>query len=333
MTAIKLLLLLLLTPLAVLAAAIIFGGPGTPAPMASINQPFKAVDFSGLPPLAHYRARDGAELAYRRYPAASAATGRGSVVLVHGSSASSNSMHVLAKAMAAAGFEALALDVRGHGASGRKGHIAYVGQVEDDLQDLVQQVQLPQPATLAGFSSGGGFVLRVAGSARQDAFARYLLLSPFIGVDAPSQRPDSGGWVSVGVPRIVALTLLHHLGIHALQDLTVVRFALDDAAKTFLTPEYSFALAASFQPLRDWKANIRAVHRPVAVVAGADDEAFRTAELKAMFKAAGQDWPVTLVPGISHIPLTLDARAVAAVVNSLEALTPSAQRGVVESKH
>src|SRR5947208_631208 len=79
------------------AVAIGFGGPKPPPPMASINNPFKSVDFSDLPLLLHFTAVDGASLAYRYYSPTSA-TAKGSIVLVHGSSASSNSMHLLAKA-------------------------------------------------------------------------------------------------------------------------------------------------------------------------------------------------------------------------------------------
>jgi hypothetical protein len=37
--------------LLMVTAALVWGGPGTPAPLASINDPFKSVDFSNLPPL------------------------------------------------------------------------------------------------------------------------------------------------------------------------------------------------------------------------------------------------------------------------------------------
>jgi non-heme chloroperoxidase len=116
------------------ALAIAFGGPSQPAPMNSISNPFKNVDYSDLPAAKHFAARDGTNLAYRAYSAAGSA--KGSVVLVHGSAAGGDSMHVLAKAFAAAGYTAYALDIRGHGESGNKGHIGYVGQLEDDLEDF-----------------------------------------------------------------------------------------------------------------------------------------------------------------------------------------------------
>lgn len=306
----------------VLAAAITFGGPSVPKPMASINNPFQAVDFSDLPPLLNYKARDGAALAYRQY-APPGGTLRGSVVLVHGSSASSNSMHVLAKALANAGYAAYALDIRGHGASGSKGAIAYVGQLEDDLESFVNTVSLAKPTTLAGFSSGGGFVLRFAGSKRQDDFHNYLLLSPFLSPQAPNFRPGSGGWVNVGIPRIIGLTFLNYVGVRVFNGLPVTSFALSEEAKTFLTPTYSFSLAANFQPLQDYEANIRAVHQPVKVVAGASDEVFVTDKLEDIIRKQGKSWSVTLLPSIGHIPLTLDPAAIRAIVTTVGAMPKS----------
>jgi len=306
----------------VLAAAIAFGGPSSPKPMASINDPFKSVDFSDLPPLLRYKARDGAELAYRKYTP-QGGTLRGSVVLVHGSSARSDSMHALAKALAYAGYAAYALDIRGHGSSGPKGTIAYVGQLEDDLESFVNTVPLAKPATLAGFSSGGGFALRFAGSTRQDLFQNYLLLSPFLSPQAPNYRPDSGGWVHVGIPRIIALTFLNRLGVRIFNDLPVSSFALDEKAKTFLTSSYSFSLAANFKPLQDYEANIRAVHQPVKVVAGASDQVFATDKLEDIIRKQGQSWSVTLLPGVDHIPLTLDPAAISVIVATVEAMPKS----------
>src|SRR5215470_3550332 len=128
---------------AISALAIIFGGPRTPPPMGSISDPFESVNFSDLPPLSSFTARDGTKLAYRFYPSAATTAGEGSVVLIHGSSATSSSMHPMAKALSAAGYRVYALDIRGHGASGRKGQIAYIGQLEDDLVDFLHAVLPP----------------------------------------------------------------------------------------------------------------------------------------------------------------------------------------------
>lgn len=300
-----------------LGVAIRFGGPGQPAPLPSINDPFKAVDYSGLPPIQRFTARDGAALGFREYPARSAA--RGSVVLIHGSSASSKSMHTMATAFAQAGYTAYALDVRGHGVSGTKGQIAYIGQLEDDLADFKQAVKPVAPATLAGFSSGGGFVLRFAGDSRQNIFDNYLLLSPYLHYQAPTIRPG-GGWVSIGMPRMIALMALNRLGVTAFNHLPVLAFALDAKAQKFLTPDYSFALTRNFQPRDDYRANIRAAAQPMELLAGEQDELFHADRFAEVFSTAGKPVRVTLVPAAGHIELTLKPEAIQAALAALDRL-------------
>jgi len=299
-------------------AALAFGGPGQPPALASIGAPFKKVDFSSLPSLGTYRARDGATLGFRRYGPPAAI--RGSVVLVHGSSASSASMHPLAQKLAAAGFEVLTLDIRGHGVSGTKGQIAYIGQLEDDLEDFVKSRTLARPATLVGLSAGGGFALRFAGSDRQDLFASYLLLSPYIRYDAPTQRPDAAEWARVGIPRFLALTLLERTGLRIFQTLPVIRFALSPEDQARLTPWYSYRLNRNFQPHDDYLADIRQSRRPMALVVGTADELFRPDQFEPLFRSAGKPIPVRQVPGVGHVTVILEPEAIQAALESLEGL-------------
>src|SRR5213078_1021997 len=178
-----LLLALVTVVIAGVAAAIAFGGPTQPVPMQSVSDPFKGVDFSDVPPIQRYPARDGTQLAYRAYRPAHG-TSKGFVALVHGSSARSVSVHPLAKGLAQAGYVVHALDVRGHGESGERGQITFVGQLEDDLEDFMKATKAPGKKSLVGFSAGGGFVLRFAADARRGLFDNYVLLSPFLGLDA-----------------------------------------------------------------------------------------------------------------------------------------------------
>ncbi len=58
------------------------------------------------------------------------------------------------------------LDLRGHG-WGRSGDLDYVDQLEHDLADLIEllaQQGLAKRGIVLGFSAGGGFALRFAGS-------------------------------------------------------------------------------------------------------------------------------------------------------------------------
>ena len=311
---------LLVLFLVVLAAAIILGGPARLPPLSSSNDPFRAVDFSDLPPLTRFAARDGTPLAYRVYAPAAAAPGKGTVVLIHGASASSASLHVLAKAFAAAGYRTDVPDLRGHGASGSRGQIDHVGQLEDDLVDFMHRVAPAGPVTLAGFSSGGGLAIRYAGSGHQRLFQSYLFLSPFLSQNAPTARPGDGGRTSVGVPRIMALTVLNSLGVHRLNRLPVLRFAPSNEAGASLTPEYSYDMAMNFRPREDYLANLREIYLPCAVVVGADDEIFRADRFAGVFQQAGKNIPVTVVPGVDHVHLTLSPPALAAAVQAVGSL-------------
>lgn len=308
-------LLILLACAAALTAALVWGGPRPIQPLTSVNAPFAGVDFTGVPSAQRYFARDGTSLAWYSYPPATAAADAPlhRVVLVHGSSSRARSMHVLARALAAQGYAVAALDLRGHGESGERGHVAYIGQLEDDLEDFLRAVPHGGSQTLMGFSAGGGFALRFAGSDRQALFGHYVLLSPFIHQDAPTARPDTGGWASIGVPRLIALTLFNRAGITRWNDLPVLRFALDEASRAGLTPSYSYNLAMNFRPHDDYQADIRNARGTVCIVAGQDDELFYADRFADLFAQSGKPVPVTLVPGVNHMGLTLDAQAVATV--------------------
>lgn len=300
-----------------LALAVVFGAPQPPPPMESINASFRNVDFSDLAQLKYYTARGGARLAFRDY-APGASPAKGSAVLIHGSSGSSKIIHPLAKGLAQAGYAVYALDMRGHGESGPKGQITYIGQLGDDVEDFLESVQPAGTRTLVGFSSGGGFALRFAASSRQKLFDQYVLLAPFIHQDAPTYRPGSGGWVATGVARIIALTSLNRFGITRFNTLPVLAFALTAEAQQFLTPTYSYALEKNFRPHDDYRADIGAAEQPLHILVGQDDEVFHADQFSAVFEEAGRPVPVTLLPGVGHVDIALQLAAIQAVTETIE---------------
>ena len=194
---------------AAIALALMLAWPvRPPPPLASIHAGAMQIDASGAPELRRFQARDGTWLAYRLYPAANGAKDR-VAILAHGSSANSTEMHEVAAALAAGGVTAVAIDARGHGASGTRGDIAYPGQLDDDLADLLAEFRKLNPSArfaLIGHSAGGGFALRIAASPLGGAFDRFILLAPYLGYSAPTNRPAEGKglWASPDLPRIIA---------------------------------------------------------------------------------------------------------------------------------
>jgi alpha-beta hydrolase superfamily lysophospholipase len=311
--------------LAVLVAAIGFDDPKAPPPLAYVRDETVARDRSDLPAIRHYRARDGSELAYRAYPAVNPI---GAAVLVHGSVGSSADVHEIAKALRDTSIDSYALDMRGHGASGPRGDIAYIGQLEDDLGDFLDTLDrqnVPARRVLVGHSAGGGFALRVAARPLGERFAGMILLAPFLGTDAPTTKAGLNDWAHVAMPRIVVLTILDKLGIPWFGGLPVVAFAVSAEDAHYVTPTYSFRLAANFGPDRDWRGDIAAVHRPLIVMAGDGDQVFRADRYESAY-AISPDAHVEVLPGIDHMSLTGAPSALAAISAAARNLIQSNRR-------
>ncbi|HKW55085.1 MAG TPA: alpha/beta fold hydrolase [Stellaceae bacterium] len=293
-----------------LVGMIAFGTAAAPPPMASVYDNVRRMDMSELPPLQRYTARDGASLAYRAWPGG----GERVAILIHGSTSSSRAMNPLAKALNAAGATVYAPDMRGHGESGRRGDIDYIGQLDEDLADLVAMLKPKHPGasfTLIGFSSGGGFTLRMAGGRYGDLFDRYILLAPYLGYDAPSSR-HGGGWAAPYVPRVIGLVVLNRIGIHGLEGLPIVAFARrPDPSEP--VPTYSFRLAFSFSAHRDFRDDFRHVRQPMALLVGGDDDEMFADAYAPLLQPMRSDIPVQVIPGVGHIGVTSEPAALAAI--------------------
>jgi alpha-beta hydrolase superfamily lysophospholipase len=305
---------------AALAGMIAFGTGAPPKPLASIGNPFKTVDFGDLPALEKIPARHGSPIAFRHWDAAAPGTPERVVIAIHGSSASSSSLHPLAKALQARGFTVYAPDIRGHGDTGTRGDIDYAKELDDDLADFTAAVKMRHPhaeLALMGFSSGGGFALHTAATPVGAAFSRVVLLSPFLGPRAPTvKQSETNAWAKVYLPRLIALAILDRLGIHAFEHLDVIAFAVLPEQAKFLSPTYSFLLTRAFGT-EDYVADLRNAKAPLAVLVGGNDELFDASRFPATIDAIRPDTPVVVVPGLDHVGLAIDPRAVPAIAAAL----------------
>jgi pimeloyl-ACP methyl ester carboxylesterase len=289
-----------------------------PPELHSVSEAARAVDRSTMPPIERFSARDGTNLAYRHYPARGAATGKIAIV-VHGSSGSSAAVHALSDALAARGVETYAPDMRGHGGSGTRGDIAYVGQLENDMADFVAVVRKAwptEPITLLGHSAGGGFVLRVASSPIQNLFARTVMLAPYLGYDAPTNRPNSGGWASADVPRILALRALRSLGIDCCEALPTLAFAVPAHSENFLASTYSYRLMRNFAT-RGYKADLADATGPLTLISGADDQLMLADKYADAVHAVAPKVTVKLIDGVDHMGIVGAPKAIAVVADDV----------------
>lgn len=302
--------------LAIASALIFFGGPsravgdnhfaasndpGIEPSQAGIAFSEMLIDYSQMPPLLTYQARDGASLGYRYYPSASDRV----LILLHGSGWHSQQFYPLAKYISAQGLARVYTpDLRGHGvAPRRRGDLDYIGQFEDDLADLMDMISRDSPGAsfiMGGHSSGGGLAIRFAGSHYGEDIDAYLLLAPYIFYNAPTTRPDAGGWAKPYTGRIIGLSMLNNLGIHWFDNLVSIEFNMPQAMRNGTeTLAYSHRLNTAYAP-RDYGADLAAITQPLLLIAGSADETMYADKYQALIDkySSGQ---VRLLPGVGHM--------------------------------
>lgn len=312
----KLLLLMVAAALATLAGVLGLGTAPAPAELISISAPFKSVDFSDLPPLQRLEvAASSGPLAYRRY----GKDGKFAVIALHGSTASSASLHPLAKRLTAEGMAVYVPDLRGHGETGKRGDIDNTNRMLMDIDMLISRVRLDLPeaeVVLAGFSAGGGLALHFGGSPMGHAADKYVLIAPALGRGAPTTKAARDPWAVPHIPRITALSLLNSMGITAFDGLEAIRFAVPANAPAVLTPAYSFRMLKGMLPT-DYADDLRRIVRPTIAVLAEKDELFDAATLRKTLNDVRTEISVTVVPGINHIGLSLDPAGHTAIVQAI----------------
>ncbi|SEN55944.1 alpha/beta fold hydrolase [Bradyrhizobium sp. OK095] len=305
---------------ALILAAMIATPLERPPEMRSVSESAKGIDWSTLPPLERFQARDGSWIGFRHYAANGAATGRGAV-FIHGSSGSSGTVnHALTHAIAARGVEIWALDMRGHGGSGTRGDIGYVGQLEDDLVDFVAQIRKTAPdlpLTLIGHSAGAGFSLRVAATPiMQDMFVRTVLLAPYLGYDAPTNRPHSGGWANADIPRFLGLAALRKLGIDCCAQLPVLALAVPPNFEKILVSIYSDRLMRNFAT-RGYRIDFPATTRPITIFGAAEDEMMISDKYAETVQAIKPSVDVKIIDGINHMGIVTNPKAISVIAEDV----------------
>lgn len=281
---------------------------GRPATMTSADE---GLDFTGvlragpaMPDPVSVPMRDGYDLQVRDF-----ANDTGPlVVLVHGSGWNGFQFNALARDLQV-NAHVIVPDLRGHGADpGRRGDVDYIGQLGDDLADLITATKRTgQKVVLIGHSSGGGLVVRFAGGAQGGMVDRAVLLAPFLKYNAPTTRPNAGGWARPWTRRIIGLSMLNAVGITALNHLTVMSFTmpkmvLEGSLGHLATTSYSYRLNTSYAPRAAYLQDIAALP-PFLVIAGAADEAFFAQGYAPLMSGVTDKGRYVVVPEVGHLDI------------------------------
>jgi pimeloyl-ACP methyl ester carboxylesterase len=278
------------------------------------------IDYKELPQLKTYAARDGKQLSYRFYPAQSNRV----IILLHGSGWHSQYFLPLAKFISSAGLaQVYTPDLRGHGHSPeRRGDIDYIDQLEDDLSDFVSMVRKDNPDSvliMSGHSSGGGLAIRFAGSRYGQQADAYMLLSQWLKYDAPTIRPNGGGWALPYTLRTIGLTMLNNVGIKWFNHLTVIDFDMPKNVRNGTeTLSYSYRLNTGYAP-RDYKKDLSTITQPLFVVAGTSDEVFVVDQFEPVISQFTKV-KVRLVPGLSHMGVVANSAVQPVIKEWLEGI-------------
>ena len=308
-------LLSLLAVIAVIPVAVIaFNAPTAPPAMASMATT-SSQGSADLPAPRRFLARDGTSLQYYVYPGEPDKV----AVLVHGSAFPGTSMHGLAASLRAAGVTVYVPDIRGHGGSGRRGDIEYIGQIDDDLVDFVTQLgpaKNGETRTLVGFSAGAGFTVRFAGGPHGMLFDRYVFLSPIL-PGAPTLRPSAGGWTNISSPRIVTIDLLDRFGIHWFDGFPVLRYAVPPEMWQWVTASYSYRLMMNFGAGRQYETYLKNIRQPAAVLVGAADEQEFADQFAPLMQRLGVNIQVTVLPNMKHADMIFNPDAAQAITRTI----------------
>jgi len=265
----------------------------------------------------NYITRDSTQLFYRYIEGRADVT----IILLHGSGSEGRYLIPLAaKLNSSSDVTVVIPDLRGHGRSqgGFPGDVHYLGQLEHDLEDLLSHLKLSSQSStflIGGHSSGGGLVVKYGGNSLSQ-FDGAILLAPYLGYQAPTVRPNSGGWVQVAKFRYAGLAMLNGIGITYLNNQPVLFFNRPVGVTDELQVD-SYRLNESFSP-QTYGSDLSKYKKPILLLVGEEDEAFYPQVYKNVMLKNAPHAELHILEKTKHLNLTSSDRTAALIVKWLE---------------
>jgi hypothetical protein len=140
------------------------------------------------------------------------------------------------------------------------------------------------------------------------------LLAPYLGYDAPSSRPNSGGWANPDIPRILALLVLRRLGLPWAESLPALAFAVPPNSSQTLTATYSYRLMRNFGASLDFRTDVAAATKPMTIFSGSSDELILSDKIR---EAIGDRAIIRIIDGINHMGIVSDPAAISIIADDV----------------
>ena len=112
----------------------------------------------------------------------------------------------------------------------------------------------------------------------------------------------------------MGLQALRGLGIDWAESLPTVAFAVAPNSAKILNPNYSNRLLRNFAASRDFRQDLAAARRPIAIFAGSADELLLPGKYREI---VGDRVPVRIIDGINHMGIVGDPAAVSIIADDV----------------
>ena len=150
-----------------------------------------------------------------------------------------------------------------------------------------------------------------------------MLLAPYLGYSAPTNRPNSGGWASADIPRILGLLALRTVGITCCEALPVLAFAVPPNSEKNLVPAYSDRLMRNFATHRDFRSDLAAATKPLTIISGTDDELMLADKYAEAVRGVAPSVDVRLIDGVNHMGIVSNPAAVSIIADDVAKSAPN----------
>ena len=150
-----------------------------------------------------------------------------------------------------------------------------------------------------------------------------MLLAPYLGYNAPTNRPNSGGWASADIPRIIGLPALRGVGINCCDALPVLAFAVPPNSEKNLVPAYTDRLMRNFATHPDFRTDLAAATRPLTIFSGADDELMLADKYAEAVRGAAPPVNVKLIDGVNHMGIVSNPAAISVIAEDVATAGPN----------